>query len=207
MWLSFLLPKRSPIRGSKPRADRRPTTRFRPRLEALEDRLVPAQVSLTVNSLADSGPGTLRAAILTADAGSPKDQFTIGFAVSGTIDLLSRLPDLNNSIAIQGPGAGSLTIERAAGYSFSSAIVTVDAGQTAGLSGLTIANGNAGGIFNEGTLTVSGCTLSGNNIAGDGGAIFSAGTLTVNNSTLSGNAASAAGVFGGGAGASGTSGT
>jgi hypothetical protein len=40
--------------------------RFRPGLEALDDLLVPAQMSLTVNSLADSGPGTLRAATLDA---------------------------------------------------------------------------------------------------------------------------------------------
>jgi hypothetical protein len=49
-------------------------------LEGLEDRCVPAQVSLTVSSLADAGPGTLRAAILTADAGSHSDKFTIGFS-------------------------------------------------------------------------------------------------------------------------------
>jgi hypothetical protein len=55
--------------------------------EALDDRLVPVQVSLTVNSLADSGPGSLRAAILTADAGKASDKFAIGFTVSGTIDL------------------------------------------------------------------------------------------------------------------------
>ncbi len=198
MWLSCLLPKRSLTRGSKPRADLRPTSRFRPRLEVLEDRWLPSQIGLTVTSLADSGPDTLRAAILTADMGSPKDRFAIGFAVKGTIALQTPLPDLNNSIAIQGPGAGSLTVERAVGFSFTSAILSVDTGQTASLSGLTIANGNSGGIFNEGTLTVSGCTLSGNAIDGGvGGAIFSAGMLTVNNSTLSGNAANAAGVSGG----------
>jgi len=114
---------------------------FRPRLEALEDRTVPSQIGLTVTSLADAGPGTLRAVILTADGGSHSDKFTIDFAVAGTIDLQSPLPDLDNNIAIQGPGAASLTVERAAGASFASAIVTVDPGQTAGLSGLTIANG------------------------------------------------------------------
>jgi peptidoglycan hydrolase-like protein with peptidoglycan-binding domain len=62
---------------------------------------LPSQIGLTVTSLADSGPDTLRAAILTADAGSQKDQFTIGFAVKGTIDLQTPLPYLNNSIAIQ----------------------------------------------------------------------------------------------------------
>jgi hypothetical protein len=43
MWLSPLLPKLSPNRGSKPRAGHRLTTRFRPRLEALEDRCVPSK--------------------------------------------------------------------------------------------------------------------------------------------------------------------
>jgi predicted outer membrane repeat protein len=176
---------RSRKRHESPR--RRPS--FKPTLDALEGRWVPSQIGLSVTSLADSGPDTLRAAILTADAGSPKDQFTIGFGVTGTIDLQSPLPDLNNTIAIQGPGASSLTVERAAGYSFSSAIVTVDAGQTVGLSGLTIANGNSGGISNTGTLTVSGCTISGN-AADIGGGIYNTGTLTIsNNSTLSGNSA------------------
>jgi predicted outer membrane repeat protein len=142
-----------------------------------------------VTSLADSGPGTLRAAIQTADAGGPSDKFTIGFAVTGTIDQQSPLPDLNNSIAIQGPGAGDLTVEWAGGASFASAIVRVDAGQTASLSGLTVANGNAGGITNGGTLTVKGCTVSGNT-GFKGGGISNFGTLTVSDSTISGNSAS-----------------
>ena len=44
MWLSLLLPRRSPDRGSKPHADRRPTTHFRPRLEELEARWLPSQI-------------------------------------------------------------------------------------------------------------------------------------------------------------------
>src|SRR5262245_61148074 len=49
------------------RTDRpRPALRFRPRLEALEDRAVPAQINLTVNSPADAGPYTLRDAIQSA---------------------------------------------------------------------------------------------------------------------------------------------
>lgn len=189
MWLSRLFPKRSPNRGSKPWADRRPTTRFRPRLHGLEDRWLPSQIGLSVISLADSGLGSLRAAILTADAGSHSDKFTIGFGVSGAIDLQSPLPDLNNSIAIQGPGANSLIIERGAGFSFTSAIVTVDAGQAASLSGLTIANGNAGGIANNGTLTVSACTISSNS-GQNGGGISSTGMVTISDSALIGNTAS-----------------
>jgi hypothetical protein len=185
---SFLRPRRSLTRR---RAARRPI------LEPLEGRTVLSQVSLSVTSLADSGPGTLRAAILTADAGSPRDKFKIGFAVTGTIDLQNPLPDLSNTIAVQSPGASSLTVERAAGASFSSAIITVDAGQTASLSGLTIANGDAGGIRNYGTLTVSDSTVSGNSVLFRSGAgIQNWGTLTVSGSTVSGNFSTASGGFG-----------
>jgi len=198
MWFSSWLAKRqrSTTKGrSRTSSRQRPTCR--PRLEALEDRWLPSQVGLTVTSLADSGTGTLRAAILTADAGSPSDKFTIGFAVNGTINLQSPLPDLDNTIAIQGPGASSLIVERAAGFSFASAIVTVDASQTASLSGLTITNGNAGGVVNNGTLTVVNSAVVNNPDAtffGAGGGILNTGTLTVSGSTVSGNSAG----FGGG---------
>ncbi|MGH7224886.1 MAG: choice-of-anchor Q domain-containing protein, partial [Gemmataceae bacterium] len=51
-----------------------------------------------------------------------------------------------------------------------------------------------GGIANQGTLTVSNSTLSGNSTNGGGGGIINGGTLTVSNSTFSGNSAG----FGGG---------
>jgi hypothetical protein len=217
MWFFSWLRNRTPNCSARRRTPRRPAAAsFQPRLEALEDRWLPTQIGLTVSSLADSGFETLRAAILAADKGSSKDRFTIGFAVKGTIDLQSPLPDLNNSIAIQGPGATSLTIERAAGASFAAAIITVGFGQTASLRGLTIANGDAGGIENDvgtltvanckvvnnsaffgaginnlvGTLTVSGTTLSGNSAEdGAGGIANDQGTVTVSGSTLSGNSA------------------
>jgi len=190
MWFTSWLRNgswRRPPRGGTP--PRLAATRFRPRLEALEDRWLPSQIGLTVSSLADSGPGTLRAAILTADAGSQADKFTIGFTVSGTVVLQSPLPDLNNSITIQGPGASSLTVERAAGASFASAIITVDADQAARLSKLTIANGDDGGIANNGTLTVNRCTIFGN-FGSNGGGISNFGTLTVRNSLLAANSVS-----------------
>jgi predicted outer membrane repeat protein len=159
-------------------------------MEALEDRWLPSQIGLTVTTLSDAGPGSLRAAILTADAGSHSDQSTIGFTVSGTIDLQRPLPDLNNSIAIRGPRAGSLTVQRDAAVTFTSAILIVDVGQTASLAGLTIANGSAGGIVNNGTLTVSDCTVPGNS-AFIGGGIFngSEGGVVVRDSVLMGNTA------------------
>ena len=102
-WLrNRLRPNADERRRGRRAAHRRATVW--PLVEALEDRRLLSQVNLTVSSLADSGPGTLRAAIVAADAGKPSDKFTIGFSVSGTVDLQSPLPDLNNSIAIQGPG-------------------------------------------------------------------------------------------------------
>jgi predicted outer membrane repeat protein len=51
-----------------------------------------------------------------------------------------------------------------------------------------LATNAGGGIFNEGALTVSNCTFSGNGSTdADGGAIFSLGSLTIATSTFSGN--------------------
>jgi hypothetical protein len=151
--MGFALWRRNPKRsdpGQRPRthSPARPRATFRPRVDALEERWLPAQIGLTVTSLADSGLGALRAAILTADANPAKqsDQFKIDFSVTGTIDLQNPLPDLSASIAIQGPGASGLAVEQAAGASFTSAIVSVDYGQTVSLAGLAIANGSARGI-------------------------------------------------------------
>jgi hypothetical protein len=68
---------------------------------------------------------------------------------------------------------------------------------------MTIANGfgapplDGGSIFNNGTLTVSNCILSGNSVSTfiAGGGIFNERTLTVTNCTLSGNSASAGGAI------------
>src|SRR5262249_33797792 len=175
MWFSSWLRNRTSNRAPRRRATHRAAApRFRPRLEALEDRTVPSQVTLTVSSLADSGSGTLRAAILAADAGRQSDKFTINFSVSGTITLESALPDLNNNIEIDGPGVGGLTVQRDPTISADFSVLTVDSGATVGISALTIADGTGffsrgGGIYNTGTLTVSSCTLSGNFVSYGGG--------------------------------------
>jgi hypothetical protein len=161
----------------------RPTTRrFRPRLEALEDRWMPS--TLTVTNNLDSGPGSLRADIAAAQSGD-----TIVFAPSlngQTITLTSGVLAISKNLTIQGPGASLLTISG----NHLSQVFHVTGAQPVVLSGLTISNG-LGGISNSGTLTVSQCTLSGNgglNIAFGG--ISNGGALTVSQSTLSGNSGS-----------------
>jgi hypothetical protein len=140
----------------------------------------------TVTSNIDSGSGSLRAAITAATSGSD----TINFSnVIGTIYLTSTLT-INNSVTINGPGANLLTVS---GHSTS--VITVNSG-TVSISGLTIAGGygsgsagggEGGGIYSQGTLTVTNCVFSGNGAAYFGGGIYNQGTLVVSGSTFSSN--------------------
>jgi hypothetical protein len=165
----------------------------------------PAPQSLVVTTLLDetnpSGTNSLRQAIYFAESLSGPQTITFDPSIltkqsGNVIDLQSALPDLIGNITIKGPGANVLTVQRdAKDAAFS--VFTVDARATATISSLTIFGGSAaqgGGIDNLGTLTVSDCTLSGNQANdGLGGGINNTGSLTVSNSTLAGNAAGSGG--------------
>jgi hypothetical protein len=69
--------------------------------ESLEPRALLATFSVT--SLADAGPGTLRAAILQANAAPGADE--IDFGTTGTITLRSALPGITGPVAIAGDSA------------------------------------------------------------------------------------------------------
>jgi hypothetical protein len=132
--------------------------------------------------------GSLRYAITNAANG---DTITFGTGVTGTINLTGALPDLTHSVSIQGPGANSLTVRRNIGGNYR--ILTVAAGATVSISGLTISNGyptggvDGGGILNSGMLTVSTCTITGNTVDSSGGGIANYGTLLVSSSTITAN--------------------
>jgi hypothetical protein len=153
-----------------------------------------------VSSLLDGGAGSggfgdLRYCLTQANA-SPGPNAVV-FDVRGTITLNSALPALTRDVAILGPGPGGLIVTMPRTTVFADKFLTVNAGVTAGVSGLTFANAQptgldrygGGAIANAGTLTVSDCTLSANyvNLAYSGGAITNTGTLTVENSTLDDN--------------------
>ncbi len=148
---------------------------------------------------------TLRDAITAAKAAgtgnitfSPAVFKSTNSTTQNTITLLTPLPALSGLLTIQGLGASIVTVSGNNSSTVGS-IFIVNAGATVSISGLTIANGNAGGplgggIYSAGALTVAGCVFSGNTAIGGGGAIFvTAGSLVVQNSTFSSNSASASG--------------
>jgi hypothetical protein len=198
---------------------RKPASRFRPVLETLEDRYVPATLTVT-SPLDDGSAGTLRADIIAAQSGD-----TIQFAstlAGQTIGLVQGDLFINKNLTIQ--GLPNKPLIDGAGYF---RVFTISTGFTVSLSNLAIVDGGGasnvvgggGGILNEGTLTLSGCTVSGNVARGgvgggianlgtltltagctvtgnsclDGGGIANFGTLTVDGSAITGNTAETGG--------------
>jgi hypothetical protein len=91
---------------------------------------------LTVTTLADLGPGSLRDRIT---ASAPGD--TIQFAVTGKI-LLNSSITINHSLLIQGPGAGLLTVDA---QHLDRAFIAAAVG-TVYFTGMTISNGFVAGL-------------------------------------------------------------
>src|SRR5262249_11198601 len=141
-------------RTTRPRR-RRPS--FAPQLTALEDRTVPS--TFLVTNLADSGPGSLRQAVLDANAKPGADK--IKFAVTGTIPLTSGHLSITDDLTTDAPGQGRLTVSG----SNASRVFQVAAAVDVTLDGLTITLGRAeegAGVWNAGNLTISRSALSSN---------------------------------------------
>ena len=172
----------------------------------------PTPMMHTVTNTNDSGPGSLRQAIDDAQSG---DTVNFSSSLNGqAIVLTSGQLTIKGDIAIIGPGANLVAVERASGAP-QFRIFNIPPDRVVTISGLTIRNGDArsssidagGAIYNDqSSVTLDKCMFI-NNTANSGGAVCNSGmqpfnssdkapgTLLVTNSTFQGNSA----VFGGGA--------
>ncbi len=193
-----LIPNLFRHRARPSRRDHRPAAyRLRPRLESMEDRTLLS----VVTSTADSGTGTLRAAIAAA---MPGDTITFASSLIGsTIKLTSGELAITKPLTILGPTSGPLTINA----QFNSRVFHITAQGTVTIDNLAIEDGRTttigGGVYAEsGTLTLKGDTLAFDQViqttaggAAMGGAVAvgNAGTsLTAQNDLFYGNLAWAA---------------
>ena len=150
--------------------------------------------TLIVSNTNDSGPGSLRQALTDANDGDTID----ATGISGVITLTTGQLLVDKSVTINGAGADVLAVDGNASIRIfqigSDKTVTISDFTIRNghddVSGGGILNGNGA------SLTITSCIVSGSsagNIQGQGGGIFNSGTLTIVNSMVSGNTAGAAG--------------
>lgn len=176
---------------------------------------------LVVTNTSNAGEGSLRQAVLNANANTGDD--TIVFDLPGAgphvIEIFGALPVLASNIEILNDRSGDEVVEvRRGENAFEFPIFVTAPGTFVLLAGLTVSNGDiddtadvreGAGIRNDhGTLTVRSCTLRGNRGTA-GGAIYNNGSgsgsakLTLVRSVISGNSSSPSGavaVYNSGAG-------
>ncbi len=107
------------------------------------------------------------------------------FECDGPITVVTEATiEIDNDVVLD--GEGNLTVDAFSQHR----VFLVAQNATAELRGVTVSRGTAefgGGIFNEGTLTLTNSTVSGNSGGWFGGGISNEGTLTLTDSTVSDN--------------------
>jgi hypothetical protein len=164
-------------------------------VERLDERVVLSTFS--VLNLADSGDGSLRAAITAANSSPGADVVSFAPGLRGTIGLTSGELAINENLWIDGPGAGRIAVSG----NDTSRVFSIASGAAVTIDDLTVTRGHGllrgGGIANSGNLTLTRAVVSDNEVVGlpgstpavdaFGGGIYSTGSLTVSHSRFVGN--------------------
>ena len=142
--------------------------------------------TFTVTNLNDGGPGSLRQAVLDANAAAGAD--VVDFAVTGSITLTTGEIAIADSLQIDGPGAADLLV---GGNNASRVFYINDAADAIDvtISGITVRQGDAtfgGGILVEDeALTLDGVTIAANTgSVGAGVCARRVASLTIRNSSF-----------------------
>ena len=177
-----------------------PACRARAEELPVEDANLLETHTLLVSSYADSGPGSLRAALEQAVESGQTYRIIFGaaegiFSVPRVIELSSPLPVIRTEVEIDGFIPGLLWKAYGAKVNGSGQFRVFEVAPSGmlRLTGITVENGRAesgGGILNHGRLVIEGVSLLENHAAEAGGAIANnGGEAAVINSTAYGNSA------------------
>ncbi len=147
--------------------------------------IIPTTVA--VLNINDSGPGSLRQAVLDNNGLGGGNSITFSNTVTGTITLLSGELAVTMPATVLGPGASALAISAnhngrvfdVLGGPVKISGLTLRDGLTVGspgLSGQIGYDGQGGGIFNQATLTLANCLVLSNSVVGGMGGAATSGS-------------------------------
>ncbi len=152
--------------------------------------------TIPVSNINDSGAGSLRQAILDANASAGDDLIEI--TAVGTLILQSPLPTITESVTIQGPGTTLFKVDGQNLYRvFDIGIIPVTiADLTVQQGNITGNDANGGGIRSGKSLMLSNIHVLSNTAQSHGGGLYATGSLTMSNTLFQNNRS--LGGFGGG---------
>lgn len=153
---------------------------------------------IVVTNSNDAGTGSLRAALVAANANGPGLDdilFNVNaFTTPQNITLTSALPTINSAITLTGTGADRLSVRRGGGTDPFRIFDVASGLSVAAFSGIKIQNGSipsgdGGGILSLSPLTLAGVHVLGNVAFNGAGVALNGAGGTIVDSTINGNTA------------------
>ncbi len=159
----------------------------------------------TVTNTNDAGAGSLRQAMISAEANSGAD--VINITATGTVTLSFALPNITQDLTINGSGMNDFIIDANGGYNPLTLrrIFTITSGIVS-INNLTVTKGliqdathaMGGGIYNAGTLRLENVAVIDNSVVGldvsngdgvdaEGGGIYTSGPIVIINCSIKDN--------------------